>query len=391
MDQNTCEPINTMPSDKEAIRSSFTHFPTCYGTNAARVKEKAIDSSINAVAITDQNGMITYVNHSLTLMFGYEHSELLGIPVVILWKKKGKYVEVMDAILDHDGWVGELEAERHDKSVFYVQLSGTVVRDEKNEPLALMTSFVDITERKKAIEKIQESEQMKTEFMNIAAHELKTPLIPIQGYLEMLQSVQILSDEQKHWIDICLKNVNNLKLLVDEILDVARLESNSMKFSFETQNVTALLNEVSVDMHPSFVKQGLAFSIHVHQPNMLVDADAYRIKQVIRNLLSNALKFTPKGSIQIQASVDQKNVMVSIIDTGIGISLQNLPSLFQKFSQVGDAETRQSKGTGLGLYICKRIIEAHHGYIKAESKGEGLGTTITFSLPLKIEPLKDST
>jgi PAS domain S-box-containing protein len=355
------------------------------------VKEKAIDSSINAVAITNQNGTITYVNHSLTMMFGYEHSELLGIPVVILWKKKGKYVEVMDAILDHDGWVGELEAERHDKSVFYVQLSGTVVRDEKNDPLALMTSFVDITERKKAIEKIQESEQMKTEFMNIAAHELKTPLIPIQGYLEMLQNVNVLSDEQKHWIDICLKNVNNLKSLVDEILDVARLESNSMKFSFETLNVTALLNEIAMDMQPSFVKQALAFSIHVHQPEMFIVADALRIKQVVRNLLSNALKFTPKGSIQIQASIDQKNAIISIIDTGIGISLQNLPKLFLKFSQVGDAETRQSKGTGLGLYICKKIIEAHHGWIKVESQGEGQGTTITFSLPLKIETVKDST
>jgi len=366
--------------------SSFLDFHSVYGTNAAKVKEKSIDSSINAVAITNRDGTITYVNHSLTHMFGYAAMDILGKPIVVLWKRKGKYVEVMDAILEHDGWVGELEAERHDRSLFYVQLSGTVVRDETDTPLALMASFVDITEQKKALEKIQESERLKTEFMNIAAHELKTPLIPIQGYLEMLQHIPMLSEEQRHWIMICLKNVDNLRILVDDILDVSRLEANSMKFTFSTVDLKLLLEEVAVDMEPMLEKQGIMLSIQNSTPNILVYADAQRLKQVVRNLLSNAMKFTKEGSIRIDVSVQSNEAQISIIDTGIGIAEENISKLFQKFSQVGDAETRQTKGTGLGLYICKKIVEAHNGWIKVESKGEGQGTTITFSLPLKQIP-----
>lgn len=372
---------NTIEDDSRDL--SFINFQSCYGSNAAKVKEKSIDSSINAVAITNRDGIITYVNHSLMHMFGYAAMDILGKSIVVLWKRKGKYVEVMDAILEHDGWVGELEAERHDRSVFYVQLSGTVVRDETDTPLALMASFVDITERKKALEKIQESERLKTEFMNIAAHELKTPLIPIQGYLEMLQHIPTLSEEHRQWIQICLKNVDNLRTIVDDILDVSRLEANSMKFTFSDVDLGSLLEEVAVDMGPMIEKQGITFTIQNSTPHLLVHADAQRLKQVVRNLLSNAIRFATNKSIRIDVHVHPKEAHISVIDTGIGIAKENISKLFQKFSQVGDAETRQSKGTGLGLYICKKIVEAHQGWIKAESKGEGQGTTITVSLPLK--------
>ncbi len=349
-----------------------------------KIKDKAVRSSINAIAITDMNGCITFVNDSFLKMWEYENDEkIIGQPIVKFWKSKGKFVEVMDSLINKGGWVGELQAERKNDTVFYAQLSATTVIDDHKEPLCMMASFVDVTERKKAEQKIKESERAKAEFMNIAAHELKTPIIPLKGYLEMLLWDENIDEEKRKWLKICLRNTSTLIFLINDILDVARLESNNLKISKEKTDLKELINGVIQDMKPMAEDKKLVLNKNVSNDFLTVEVDKRRISQVLRNLINNAIKCTDEGKVEVKAKKEDEKVWVSVEDTGIGIKKEDISKLFKKFSQLGEAETRKVEGTGLGLYICKGIMDQHHGEIWAESSGLGKGSTFCFTLPVK--------
>jgi PAS domain S-box-containing protein len=480
-----------------------------------QIKEKSIDASINAIAITDEHGTITYVNDALEMMYGYSERELIGIPVVSLWKNKASYVMVMDKLMESGGWVGELKAERKDHSVFDAELSATIVNDDQSQPIAMLASFLDISKRKEAEEelirskneveiildsaadgiritgtdfkvkrinetmakmadvsveeavgmncydlfgvdgvcgtdncimnrvmntkkkirtedtriningkktpcinviqpyvdndgkmigiienfrdisyfkyaekKILESEQMKTEFMNMAAHELKTPLIPIRGYLEMIEKNMELGEKEQKWINICLRNVENLTSLIEQILDVSRIESNSMKLTFESVNLSQIVRDLEVDLEFSFKEKSLAFSSKIPDKDVVITADEKRMKQVVRNLLSNALKYTLEGSVSLELAVKKKKAVLTVTDTGIGLSKEDTQKLFKRFSRIESIETRKIAGTGLGLHITKKIVEMHHGSISVDSPGRGKGTTFSFTIPVEMEEKK---
>ncbi|MEF8879233.1 MAG: PAS domain S-box protein [Candidatus Thermoplasmatota archaeon] len=349
-----------------------------------KVKDKAIDSSINAIAIADMKGNVTYVNQSFLDMWGYEdNEEVIGEPIVKFWETKGKFVEVMDALIEEGGWVGELKAEKKNRDTFHAQLSATTVRDEEDEPICMMASFVDITEQKKAEQKIRESERAKTEFMNIAAHELKTPIIPIKGYLEMILWDKEIDEEKRKWIKICLRNTNTLIYLVNDILDVSRLESNTMNLVKEEGNIEDTVTGVVQDMYPLADEKNIDIDARIPDDLPSLNFDKQRISQVLRNLINNAIKFTSEnGDIQVGVAEQENKIKVSVNDNGKGIKKQDLPKLFKKFSQLDKGETRKTTGTGLGLYICKGIIEKHDGEIWAEST-PGEGSTFSFTLPKK--------
>jgi PAS domain S-box-containing protein len=349
-----------------------------------KIKDKAVRSSINAIAITDMKGCITFVNDSFLKMWGYENDDkIIGQPIVKFWKTKGKFVEVMDSLVNKGGWVGELQAERKNDTVFYAQLSATTVVDDNNKPVCMMASFVDITERRNAEQKIKESERAKAEFMNIAAHELKTPIIPLKGYLEMLLWDENIDEEKRKWLKICLRNTSTLIFLINDILDVARLESNNLKLTKEKTDLTELINGVLQDMQPMADDKNLELNKRVLDDSLPVEIDKRRISQVLRNLINNAIKCTEEGTVVVKAEKMGEKVQVSVEDTGIGIKKEDISKLFKKFSQLGEAETRKVEGTGLGLYICKGIMDQHDGKIWAESSGSGKGSTFSFSLPVK--------
>ena len=346
-----------------------------------KIKNKLIDNSINAIAITDEDGNIIYVNSSLKKMYGYKNDkEIIGRPIVDLWKNKGKYVEVMDHLLKHDGWVGELLAEREDKSVFHVQLSATVVFNDK-KPVSMMTSFVDITEKKTAELKIIESDLLKTELINICAHELRTPITPIKGYISMLLREKNINNEQKNWLETCLKNLNILNNTIDNALDAVNLGSKTSDYEKEKFNITDLVIQVLGELTNKIEEKNLKLINGIPKVKIEINADKNRIKQVIMNLLNNAITHTPEGNIKVIVVNNKDNVSISVTDTGIGISKKDIPKLFNMFSLTQNTETRKTNGTGLGLYICKQIIQQHRGEIWAESKGIGKGTTFTFSIP----------
>jgi len=230
--------------------------------------------------------------------------------------------------------------------------------------------------------KLTRLEQMKSEFTNIAAHELGTPLVPILGYSEMLLKEK-LPAHIKEKIEIIYQSALREKRLVDDILNISKLEAGEMKFEMEKTDLLPLLKSVVSGFIPEAKSKGLNLKSELPITLPKVFADLNRLIQVTNNLCNNAIKFSEKGTITIKASVQRKNIRIEITDSGQGIKKENFKNIFSKFFQVEEVTTRKTKGTGLGLAICKEIIVAHHGKIWAESKGLGKGSTFIFTLPIK--------
>jgi signal transduction histidine kinase len=251
---------------------------------------------------------------------------------------------------------------------------------------SLMEINARLKEREEIIsmqyEKLKEADKMKDEFINIAAHELRTPIQPILGLSELLHS-KIKEDnaEQRELLDVTIRNAKRLKRLTDEILDVTKIESQSLKLKKEGFNLNDIIvdciNDITIKRYSANREKGVRLS-YVPK-DIFLEADKERISQVISNLLSNAIKFTNEGSISIvSAKSNNDMVIISVKDNGQGIAPEILPSLFSKFV------SKSFEGTGLGLYISKSIVEAHGGKIWAENNLDNKGATFTFTLPLNI-------
>ena len=235
-------------------------------------------------------------------------------------------------------------------------------------------------------QKVKESEKMKTEFINIAAHELRTPIQPILGLSDIIYS-KVKDEELHELLDIIMRNAKRLKRLTDNLLDVTKIEGRSLMLNKEKFNLNILISEVLKDYVNKQKNQLIVKIVYdfKRKEDIIVEADRDRLSQVIHNLLDNALKFTTHNNQTIFVIVDKKKegeeekkvVIVSVKDTGEGIPEKILPKLFSKFS-VSNSTT----GTGLGLYICKNIIEAHDGRIWAENNSYENGATFSFTLPI---------
>jgi signal transduction histidine kinase len=217
--------------------------------------------------------------------------------------------------------------------------------------------------------------------MNIAAHELKSPVTPIKGYLELIESDKDSSENIKKWAQIALRNSERLLRLVNDILDVSRLDSDTMRFNMERIEFNQLLIEAVEDFTPSVEKRKIKFEKRFSDNLPSVFGDKFRLAQVIKNLLENALKFTDLGSITLKAEVKEKFIMVSVADTGIGISPEDTKKIFTKFYQAYTGEDRRDQGTGLGLFICREIVRKHKGDMWVESY-PGNGSIFTFKIPI---------
>jgi signal transduction histidine kinase len=233
--------------------------------------------------------------------------------------------------------------------------------------------------------KLKERDQLKDEFINIAAHELKTPIQPILGLSELLQSRQPNLQKDEEILNVIIRNSKRLMKLADEILDVARIESGSLFLKKEKFDLNELiLTDILRDYNQMIIenKKNIKLFYKSYDKNaIMVEADRDRLNQVICNLLSNALNFTNEGSITVIVERKGNEILVSIKDTGTGIHPQIYPKLFTAF-----VTKSPKRGTGLGLFISKSIIEIHGGRIWAfnnsdVSGGTDKGSTFTFSLP----------
>ena len=230
----------------------------------------------------------------------------------------------------------------------------------------------------KANESLKIKDEAQNQFINVAAHELRTPIQPILNAIYLLQSADLSTAKKNQYIDIIKRNTEKLGRLAEDILDVTRIESNTLKLIKERVNLYDLISNIVEEYKRNIqlIHKDLVVNYESPDRTIFITGDKLRLNQVLLNLLDNAGKFTKKGSITVTVAIMSNKVQVTVKDTGVGIHPEIFPKLFSKFV------TKSDRGTGLGLFISKSIIEAHGGKIWAESSSQQEGATFIFTLPL---------
>jgi PAS domain S-box-containing protein len=366
-----------------------------------RLREQAemLDLAHDAIFAWEMDGAISYWNRAAEKIYGYAREEAGGRVSHELLETEA--VEGVDAFLDSlrlsGRWKGELRHRTKDGREIVVE-SRMSLSKRNGQKLVLETNR-DITERKQAEqerERLLESEnaarreaehanRAKDEFLALLSHELRTPLTPMLGWIRMLRRRQVRPEDYDSALEKIERSVESELKLVSDLLDVSRIITGKMTLKLRTLDFRGLV-KVAVEMaHSSAEEKGIDLVVETGKNEALVSGDPDRLQQVVLNLVSNAIKFTPPCG-RVEARLERAGAHLELIvkDTGQGISPEFLPHVFERFRQADSSVARAHGGLGLGLSITRRLVELHNGSIHAESEGEGLGSTFTVKLPLTV-------
>lgn len=283
-----------------------------------------------------------------------------------------------------DSMVEELQQQNRD----FVKILGEL--EDKREQLEELNRQLNQTnqELNEANSKLKELAEMKEEFLALTTHDLRSPLTVISGVISFFTSGRLgeLSPEQKNMVSMMERNTQNLIELVNDLLDASKLESGTMRLDISAVDVREVIGELRETMLVPLSKEKEIQLVETFPEDLpVVKADRAKLRRILLNLLSNALKFTGKGG-RVEISADEPDqdgrVRISVSDTGVGIAPEDVDRLFDKYEQTRSRATRGEKGTGLGLYITKQLVELHGSEIDVKSE-QGKGSTFSFTLPVK--------
>ena len=231
--------------------------------------------------------------------------------------------------------------------------------------------------------RLKELDQLKSEFLSLATHQIRAPLTAIKGYASMILEGDYgdVSPSVTKAVDIISKSCQNLVLIVTDFLNISRIEQGRMKYEFSSFDLRTTTEQVLTELQPNIEDASLTCEFKPGEGDMTVYADLGKVKQVIGNLIDNAIKYTPSGGMTLTLAEKPGMIQLVLTDTGIGISSEDIPKLFNKFTRAKDANKQNVIGTGLGLYVAKQMIEAQHGSIWLESEGLGKGSRFYVELP----------
>jgi two-component system chemotaxis sensor kinase CheA len=259
---------------------------------------------------------------------------------------------------------------------------------KQNETLIKLSNQLKAKAEELALQKerAEESTKLKSQFLASMSHELRTPMNSILGLTELIVEKAQLSGKNKERLEVVLKNGKRLMSLINDILDLSKIESGKMEIRDEDVLLEEMIEEVSSNIRPLALEKGISFVIQRKcNTRIIVNTDRVRVTQVLINLLGNGIKFTEKGKIELVVSLAlDKMLQFAVSDTGIGISEDNQKLIFEEFRQLDGSTTRKYSGTGLGLAICKKIIDLLGGKIWLES-AEGKGSTFLFTIPIQYQ------
>ncbi|VVB59569.1 Methanogenesis regulatory histidine kinase FilI [uncultured archaeon] len=287
---------------------------------------------------------------------------------------------------DLEDKAGELEKSKKELEAKLVELTNTktamlnMMEDAEELNRELIRTQVKLKENLKELKAL---DVKKDEFVSITSHELKTPITAIKGFIQLLHSSDVIDDinKRRQYLAIIDKETVRLEKLISDMLDLSKLDLNTVKFNFEKVNLNELTESLTMRFEPKAKEKGIAFGFEIDKSLPPITTDIMRLTQILSNIINNAINYTEKGGVKVNTKQEGEMIHFSVADTGIGIPKKHFDKLFHRFYQVDSSMTRKTGGSGLGLAICRGFVERLGGMIWLESE-VGRGSTFLLTVPI---------
>jgi PAS domain S-box-containing protein len=352
----------------------------------ARARLAAIvESSQDAIVSKTLDGVIRSWNAGAERVFGYAPEEAIGRPITLIIPpdRHDEEYEILARISAGER-IEHFETIRVSKQGRLIDISLTVspIRDREGRIIGASKIARDITDRKRVDKALAEANQRKDQFIALLAHELRNPLAPLRNGLQVLRLAGTDTNAVTQAREIMDRQLSHMVRLIDDLLDISRVSQNKMELRRSRVLLKDVISSAVETARPAIEEAGHEFTISLPPEPVYLDADLTRLAQVFSNLLNNSAKYTERGG-RILLSAERRigEVSVSVRDTGLGIPANDLPRIFDMFSQVDRSVERSTGGLGIGLALVKGLVEMHGGIVTATSPGQGKGTTIEVRLP----------
>jgi PAS domain S-box-containing protein len=356
-----------------------------------------IENSLDAIFITDINGTIDFINPAFEKIYGFSKLEALGKTPRIL--KSGlitpeAYKLFWNTLLEGKPVKGEIKNKTKDGRIIDIEASNNPIINEKGNIVGFLSINRDITERKLAVtelilakEKAEESDRLKTAFLNNISHEIRTPLNAITGFSALLTIPDNTLESQTMYIESILKGSDHLLSIVNDIIDISSIEAKATNTQISKVNLNSRIERLCKQFMPAASEKNISLFYKTALPTERADimTDPSKFVRIFSNLINNAIKFTLKGQINFGYELKDSFIEFFVSDTGIGIPIELHSKIFENFYQVEKSLDRLFEGTGLGLPICKAFVEHLGGKIWLQSE-PGRGSTFYFTLPF-VQPV----
>ncbi|MBV8886384.1 MAG: response regulator [Chroococcidiopsidaceae cyanobacterium CP_BM_RX_35] len=367
---------------------------------AATLRKQAhlLELAHDAIVVRDIDGKVVFWNNGAEKMYGWTKAEAMGNNShQLLHTQFPEPLTTVEADLVCTGrWEGELVHIKRDGSTLAVASRWALQRDENGEATAILEISSDITNRKQAEEarsrfiheqvarqEAETANRMKDEFLATLSHELRTPLNSMLGWARLLRTKKFDENTTAKALETIERNAKLQAQLIEDILDVSRIIQGKLHLNLRSVNLTPVIEAAIDTVRPVAEAKAVQLIINLGSSIGLVSGDPDRLQQVVWNLLTNAIKFTPQGGkVEVQLKQTDSDAQIIVSDTGIGINSDFLPRVFERFRQADSTTTRAHGGLGLGLAIVQHLVELHRGKVYVNSEGEGQGATFTVELPL---------
>jgi PAS domain S-box-containing protein len=349
-----------------------------------------LEAAPDAMVIVEESGAIANLNVQAATLFGYTRDELLRQSIEVLVPERSRadhaghragYSRAAQVRMTGGG--RDIVGRHKEGWEFPVEVTLSPLKEDGSLVIAAIR---DVTIQRASERAAWNENRIKDEFMATLSHELRTPLSAILGWSGMLAAGTLDAEAAPRAVQSIARNARQLTQLVDDVLDVSRIVNGGLRLDLQSVAMATVIEAALDTVRPLAADKGIEIDVAPDREGLLVTGDPVRLRQIMLNLLINAVKFTPKGGrVQITLEHVNADARVTVADTGRGILPEFLPSVFDRFRQAEGGTTRRTGGLGLGLAIVRHLVELHGGSVKAESEGENRGSVFTVTLPLQAE------